>query len=663
MAIEIDNLQIRIQANADNAASAIERLKNALASLKSAVGTKGISGLNKLAENINNVGTAIAAVDIERLERFRDVVQALKGTTKIRVDISQGAARAVDALDTTPKDAGEGVATPSDPGQSDISEKTEETKSFGSALRRAASAMSLFNKNGKGFLGTVGRIAKLMLIRAAIRAFISGLKEGIKNLRAWSEENNQRFSKSMDMASASLTNFKNSLAVAVAPLINWFIPYLRMATLRVMEFANALANMFAALQHQTSYDAVIEGIQGIEDHAGSAKSKLKDLLGFDEINRLSGPTGGGGGSSASWGGDFEERPTNMTEAEKTLKKIRKILAAIGGLVIWKHLGQIVEWIGSLKEILGAMGILEGSLAAIGAVLALIVSVIVSLKRHWNEWVEIVTNTLKRLGLLEKIQDVAGAIGAVFSFASSIIGNLADIIGSVFITGVLPMLIGAINGIITAVRDVFKGVLEIAEGIILFFKGDYTKAFEKIFQGILDIILAPFEALIEYCRGVIITIQEMWNTFTHNLKKNIQKYIIDPLNRFIDHVNDIFGFNWKHIKNLIETSTHESSSGVEHGGGGGRSFASGGYPTTGQMFFARESGPELVGTVGGRTAVATNNDIVAAVSQGVASAVASVMGGSSGQNIAVNVDGRNLFQIMVNQNNAFVRQTGASPLLV
>lgn len=667
MAIEIDNLQIRIQANADNAASAIERLKNALASLKSAVGTKGINGLNKLAENINNVGTAIARIDIERLERFSKVVQALKGTTKIRVDMTKGTEKLIKANEDEYirriRGEGDGTTTPSDPGQSDLPEKTEETTSFGDAVKKAASSMGLFNREGKGFFATVKRIAKLMLIRAAIRAFISGLKEGIKNLRAWSEENNQRFSKSMDMASASLTNFKNSLAVAVAPLINWFIPYLRMATLRIMEFANALANMFAALHHQASYDAVIEGLQGVEDHAGSAKEKLKDLLGFDEINRLSGPTGGGGGSSASWGGDFEERPTNMTEAEKTLKKIRKILAAIGGLVIWKHLGKIAEWIGSLKEILGSMGILEGSLAAIGAVLALVVSVIVSLKRHWNEWVEIVTNTLNRLGLLKKIQDVSGAIGAVFEFASSIIGTLADIIGTVFITGVLPMLIGAINGIITAVKDVFEGILRIVHGILLFFKGDYTEAFKEIFGGIWDIIRAPWDLLVEYCRGVVWTIQEMWNTFTHNLKKNIQKYIIDPLNRFIDHVNDIFGFNWKRIKNLIETSTHESSSGVEHGGGGGRSFASGGYPTTGQMFFARESGPELVGTVGGRTAVATNNDIVAAVSQGVAAAVASVMGGSSGQSIAVNVDGRNLFNIMVNQNNAFVRQTGASPLLV
>ena len=53
--------------------------------------------------------------------------------------------------------------------------------------------------------------------------------------------------------------------------------------------------------------------------------------------------------------------------------------------------------------------------------------------------------------------------------------------------------------------------------------------------------------------------------------------------------------------------------------GGR-FAKGGFPTTGQYFLARESGPELVGTIGGRTAVANNNQIVASVASGVSSAV-------------------------------------------
>ena len=53
-----------------------------------------------------------------------------------------------------------------------------------------------------------------------------------------------------------------------------------------------------------------------------------------------------------------------------------------------------------------------------------------------------------------------------------------------------------------------------------------------------------------------------------------------------------------------------------------SFASGGFPR-GQMFIAREAGPELVGTLGGHTAVMNNDQIVASVSAGVAKAISSI----------------------------------------
>lgn len=49
------------------------------------------------------------------------------------------------------------------------------------------------------------------------------------------------------------------------------------------------------------------------------------------------------------------------------------------------------------------------------------------------------------------------------------------------------------------------------------------------------------------------------------------------------------------------------------------YAQGGFPTQGQMFVAREAGPELVGTIGGRTAVANNDQIVAGITAGVESA--------------------------------------------
>lgn len=48
-------------------------------------------------------------------------------------------------------------------------------------------------------------------------------------------------------------------------------------------------------------------------------------------------------------------------------------------------------------------------------------------------------------------------------------------------------------------------------------------------------------------------------------------------------------------------------------------ASGGFVGTGQLFLARESGPELVGSMNGRTAVANNDQIVAGISRGVENA--------------------------------------------
>lgn len=54
------------------------------------------------------------------------------------------------------------------------------------------------------------------------------------------------------------------------------------------------------------------------------------------------------------------------------------------------------------------------------------------------------------------------------------------------------------------------------------------------------------------------------------------------------------------------------------------YASGGLPTTGQMFIAREAGPELVGSIGGHTAVMNNDQIVSSVAYGVRQAVAEVL---------------------------------------
>nr|DAL45737.1 MAG TPA_asm: minor tail protein [Caudoviricetes sp.] len=95
------------------------------------------------------------------------------------------------------------------------------------------------------------------------------------------------------------------------------------------------------------------------------------------------------------------------------------------------------------------------------------------------------------------------------------------------------------------------------------------------------------------------------------------------------------------------------------------FASGGVVDEGQLFIARESGPEMVGRMGNRTAVANNDQIVDGISAGVYRAVREAMGnGSKGQpmTVVVQMNGKEMFRQVVRENNAVVRATGASPLV-
>ena len=75
------------------------------------------------------------------------------------------------------------------------------------------------------------------------------------------------------------------------------------------------------------------------------------------------------------------------------------------------------------------------------------------------------------------------------------------------------------------------------------------------------------------------------------------------------------------------------------------FAGGGSPNSGQMFIARESGPELVGTLGGSTAVMNNDQIVSSVAAGVYQAVSQAMGGNGGSpiDITIKVDSEVLYR--------------------
>lgn len=93
------------------------------------------------------------------------------------------------------------------------------------------------------------------------------------------------------------------------------------------------------------------------------------------------------------------------------------------------------------------------------------------------------------------------------------------------------------------------------------------------------------------------------------------------------------------------------------------LADGGYPSSGQMFIAREAGPELVGTIGSRSAVVNNDQIVESVSAGVYRAVKAAMGQNGGGVIQLILDGTKVAEVVSDNVNAITRRTGRCPILV
>lgn len=90
----------------------------------------------------------------------------------------------------------------------------------------------------------------------------------------------------------------------------------------------------------------------------------------------------------------------------------------------------------------------------------------------------------------------------------------------------------------------------------------------------------------------------------------------------------------------------------------RGYAVGGFPDVGQMFIARESGPEFVGTMGGKTAVANNYQIENGIYRAVKAAMSGFNKPGGDLHITINnEDGTKIEKIIKNYNDYITRNGG------
>ncbi|WP_278869916.1 hypothetical protein [Leyella stercorea] len=152
----------------------------------------------------------------------------------------------------------------------------------------------------------------------------------------------------------------------------------------------------------------------------------------------------------------------------------------------------------------------------------------------------------------------------------------------------------------------------------------------------------------------------------NFVRRMANSIIGIINRVVDAINNVFHISFRGLSVLgkeVVPAFNARLVNIPHV----PTFADGGFVDEGQLFIAREAGAEMVGRIGRKTAVANNDQIVESVSQGVYEAVRRASSETNSSNsrpitVIVQMNGKELFRQMVDENNAAIRATGFSPLL-
>ena len=152
------------------------------------------------------------------------------------------------------------------------------------------------------------------------------------------------------------------------------------------------------------------------------------------------------------------------------------------------------------------------------------------------------------------------------------------------------------------------------------------------------------------------------TVWDNLKSHISN-AVSSITGFVDNMKSIVSSGISAVKGLFDSAVSAAKSAISKVSetlssigssvsnavssaaswvGSKLGFASGGFPEVGQLFIAREAGAEMVGSIGGRTAVANNDQIVEGIYQGVLAAMRASDGGNGGNfDVRVYLDGKQI----------------------
>ena len=548
-------------------------------------------------------------------------------------------------------------------------ETTTTEKTITSAGRAASKAGGFFSQFGR----SIARIAYYRLLRTALKEVGAAFKEGLEAAYQWSKLNGGPLAAAMDKVTSASKVMRNQLGAAFGGLLTAIAPAINAAISLLTKLANVLTMIFSLMNGQDSWQHAVPGaFDDVSDSAGGASKKVKGLLAqFDELNVIGQEKGGGGGggSSQNWGDLFEnikipDYIKDLWDKSGIPEAIERIKDAWDELIkafndeelsfgintfILDPLRTVIDTLTNIVNLL--RGIMSGDLWLTGfSLLELIVDSLINtvwipitrmfdelfgtnltdgllnLKKHFHEAVQIVMDLCKK-----GTSFIKDLFKKLVNFTALGIKN--------FLANFKRYLLEAVLWIVDKAEYVAMFWANVIDTVAHVFKlavGTVKIALQTVYNWIVSSIVNPVIEKINKIGSVIASV--LGTTWTDIQK--IKPVAVDSFDTLKEKSTNAANATREAFSGMKEYLTNELSAnpvikysylnapttsvgGKPSGSGLGNQtiqmYASGGFVDQGQLFLSRESGPELVGTIGGNTAVANNDQIVAGIQNGVAQA--------------------------------------------
>lgn len=192
------------------------------------------------------------------------------------------------------------------------------------------------------------------------------------------------------------------------------------------------------------------------------------------------------------------------------------------------------------------------------------------------------------------------------------------------------------------------------------KKDIDDNFVKIKNKISETLGAAKTVVDNFKTAINNAISAIKDFFTQSNKEFKITLPTNGFSKFFDTISGVVSklkemFTYDNKKLNVDTGTNGNPNDTKP-----KAYATGGFPTIGQLFVAREAGPEMVGTIGNKPAVANNDQITSAISSAVYNAVVSAMSGFGGNtqvNVSLEGDANEMFRVVRREALTYQDRTG------